>query len=117
MAAKATETPITDDVRDALDAAIVEINSMFVNAYDFTSSGHSRSPTGERFRDLLEGPYDESSMAIEQLVVWFTYCAKHADPGSSLYWQVKPEINHFSGKHGGYRIYCRYLISDKPKRD
>ncbi len=115
MAATATEIPITDDVRDALDAAIIEINSKFINAYDWIDK--ASSPTGERFRDLLEGPYNESDMAIEQLVVWFTYCAKHAESGSSIYWQVKPEINHFRGKRGGYRIYCRYLISDKPKRD
>lgn len=114
MATTATEVPITNDVQDALDAAVIEINKLFIAAYDW--EGRKESPTGERFRDLLEGPYGESDLAIEQLVIWFTYCAKHS-PDSSIYWQVKPEINHFPGKRGGYRIYCRYLISDKPKRD
>lgn len=107
-------TAMEDDDAQALADAVNQINSMFTAAYDW--QGRKESPTGERFRDTMEGPYEDAAMAIEQLVVWFSFCAKYS-PGASIYWQISPEISHFPGRYGGYRIYCRYLISDKPKRD
>lgn len=113
-ATTATEIPVSEDDLAALAAATAKINDMFVASYDWTD--RTESPTGERFTETVEGPYPEAAAAIEQMIVRFTLCCKHS-PGATLYWRVHPEMNNFRGKYGGYRVYFRYLITTKQKRD
>jgi hypothetical protein len=84
------------------------------------------SGTGDPYSEYINGkPAKEGGREIEQLAspdaaIEATFSrllkAHPANPALTLHWRIKPEIDYIkrSTAEGGYAIYCRFLLSDKP---
>lgn len=77
--------------------------------------------TGEKYTEHLNGHasghYDlKEAFATADAATEATFSRLEKlyppNANATLYWRVKPEID-YSGHCGGYRTYCRFIVSEK----
>ncbi len=108
------ELPVSDKVLSEVALATERFESNFrsVHVYEGGPSP-SRAPTGQLYHQFITARFPKADGALS---AWVSRVLPMVPQfPSDLYWRVKPEINCFSGKHGGWAIYSRFLISDKPR--
>jgi hypothetical protein len=130
LAAHPPRLPDDPEALVALARATAEFESKFVSVYEFdrNSPNPSQSPTGERYQEIIEGagpqvgdrPTGRFQSSDDAIKSWLSRILMMvpSEP-SSLYWRVRPEINCFPRSRynpGGWAIYSRFLISDKPRK-
>jgi hypothetical protein len=108
-----SENSIDLDPQEELDKARESLERRF-KPYTHISSC-AISPTGEEYVNIFVGGCDSPGVAIAGWMSTVDEYARAKSDNAVLYWRCVPEIDQWKEKvPGGWKVYARLLISDKP---
>jgi hypothetical protein len=101
----------------SLTKAVLEFEKRFEVVQIYSGGPRpAHAPSGDRYVEHTFGPCPRAGDVILMWKEAVEGVAARCPIGSTLYWRVRPEIDFFNNfKPRGWGIYCRFIISPKPK--